>query len=131
MPYDIKSKFANSPLPCWSGYERVPGTTPGAKGSCKKSPSMYNSKSPIAAIRKTKAGANLKRWFKEEWKDEKGNVCGSRKNKNTKVCRPSKRVSSDSPKPWKEMSRSEKNKVISAKKKVGMGRRRSSKSNVS
>tara|TARA_E500000305_G_scaffold87757_2_gene74290 strand:+ start:748 stop:1143 length:396 start_codon:yes stop_codon:yes gene_type:complete len=131
MSYNIKNKFANSPLPCWSGYERVPGTTPGTKGSCRKSPSMYNSKSPIAAIRKTKSGANLKRWFKEEWKDEKGNVCGSDKNKNTKVCRPSKRVSSNSPKPWKEMSRSEKNKVISAKKKVGMGRRRSSKSNVS
>jgi len=37
--YDITSKFAkNSPLPCWVGYERVPGTTQGAKGSCKKSP---------------------------------------------------------------------------------------------
>ena len=25
--YDITSKFANnSPLPCWVGYERVPGT---------------------------------------------------------------------------------------------------------
>ena len=31
--YDIASKFAkNSPLPCWSGYERVPGTAKGAKG---------------------------------------------------------------------------------------------------
>ena len=38
MAYDIKSKFkANSPLPCWKGYERVPGTRPGAKGSCRKS----------------------------------------------------------------------------------------------
>jgi len=36
--YDIKSKFAkNSPLPCWKGYERVPGTVKGAKGSCRKS----------------------------------------------------------------------------------------------
>ncbi len=35
--YDIKSKFAkNSPLPCWVGYERVPGTVKGAKGSCRK-----------------------------------------------------------------------------------------------
>jgi len=35
--YDIKSKFAkNSPLPCWKGYERVPGTAQGAKGSCRK-----------------------------------------------------------------------------------------------
>ena len=37
MPYDIKSKFEeNSPLPCWKGYERVPGTKKGAKGSCRK-----------------------------------------------------------------------------------------------
>ena len=36
--YDITAKFAkNSPLPCWSGYERVPGTAKGAKGSCRKS----------------------------------------------------------------------------------------------
>jgi hypothetical protein len=27
MAYDIKAKFIeNSPLPCWKGYERVPGT---------------------------------------------------------------------------------------------------------
>ena len=26
-----------SPLTCWKGYERVPGTTEGAKGSCRKS----------------------------------------------------------------------------------------------
>ena len=26
-----------SPLNCWKGYERVPGTQPGAKGSCRKS----------------------------------------------------------------------------------------------
>ena len=38
MAYDIKAKFIkNSPLPCWQGYERVPGTTKGAKGSCRKS----------------------------------------------------------------------------------------------
>lgn len=86
-------------------------------------------KSPFK-VRKTQAGANLKRWFKEEWKDEKGNPCGSSKNKNTKVCRPSKRVSSKSPKPWSEMTKGEKTKVVKAKKKVGMGRRRASSSNV-
>tara|TARA_R100001510_G_C7500262_1_gene104246 strand:+ start:200 stop:571 length:372 start_codon:yes stop_codon:yes gene_type:complete len=38
MAYNQKAKFkANSPLPCWKGYERVPGTKPGAKGSCRKS----------------------------------------------------------------------------------------------
>tara|TARA_R100001510_G_C7475254_1_gene89720 strand:+ start:157 stop:522 length:366 start_codon:yes stop_codon:yes gene_type:complete len=38
MAFDIKAKFKkNSPLPCWKGYERVPGTAQGAKGSCRKS----------------------------------------------------------------------------------------------
>ena len=49
--YDITSKFAeNSPLPCWVGYERVPGTAKGAKGSCRK-------KSPT---RKQKGGGTKK-----------------------------------------------------------------------
>ena len=26
MAYNIKNKFKDSPLPCWEGYERVPGT---------------------------------------------------------------------------------------------------------
>jgi len=85
----------------------------------------------VMAVRKTKKGASLKRWFKEKWTDEKGNPCGSSKNKKTKVCRPSRRVSSKSPKPWSEMTKSEKSKVVRAKKKVGMGKRRSSKSWVS
>ncbi len=90
----------------------------------------YTQKSNPFKVRKTAKGASLRRWFKEEWKDEKGNVCGSSKNKNTKVCRPSKRISSSSPKPWSEMSKAEKDKVVKAKNKVGMGRRRSSSSNV-
>ena len=50
----------------------------------KDSWSISTGRSPLAAVRKTKKGAALKRWFKEEWKDEKGNVCGSEENKNTK-----------------------------------------------
>ena len=78
------------------------------------------------AVRKTQAGLNLKRWFKEKWKDEKGNPCGSKKNKNTKKCRPSKRISSKTPRTWASLSKSEKSKVVREKKKVGMGRRTSS-----
>jgi len=83
------------------------------------------------AVNKTEKGASLKRWFKEKWTDEKGNACGSTKNKSVKACRPSVKVNKDSPKPWGQMSQSEKTKVVSAKKKVGMGKRRSSDSNVS
>lgn len=73
---------------------------------------------------------NLNRWFKEKWTDNKGNVCGSDKNKNTKVCRPSRRINKNSPKPWSEMTQGEKSKVVVAKNKVGMGKRRDSSSNV-
>ena len=76
-------------------------------------------------VRKTKEGANLKRWFKEKWTDEKGNPCGSTKNKNTKKCRPSKRISSKTVKTWGEMSSAEKKKAVAEKKRVGMGNRTS------
>ena len=35
--FNIKDSFIkNSPLPCWKGYERTPGTKQGTKGSCRK-----------------------------------------------------------------------------------------------
>jgi len=77
------------------------------------------------AVRKTQKGANLKRWFKEKWTDEKGNPCGSIKNKKTKKCRPSKRINSKTVKTWGEMSPSEKKKAVAEKKRVGMGKRTS------
>ena len=76
------------------------------------------------AVRKTKKGAALKRWFKEKWKDEKGNPCGSSKNKGVKKCRPSKKVSKKTPVTWKGVGK-RKAAVVAEKKKVGMGRRTS------
>ena len=32
MAFKMRTPFA-----CWKGYERVPGTAQGAKGSCRKS----------------------------------------------------------------------------------------------
>ena len=78
------------------------------------------------AVRKTKKGAALKRWFKEKWTDEKGNVCGSSKNKKTKKCRPSKKVSSETPRTWSSLSPAEKRKAVAEKKRTGMGKRTSS-----
>ena len=79
------------------------------------------------AVRKTAKGLALKRWFKEKWKDEKGNPCGSSKNKKTKKCRPSKRVSKKTPRTWGSLSKSQKRKAVAEKKRVGMGRRTSAK----
>ena len=77
------------------------------------------------AVKKTKKGADLKRWFKEKWTDEKGNVCGSSKNKKTKKCRPSKKVSSKTPRTWSSLSPDQKRKAVAEKKRTGMGKRTS------
>ena len=74
------------------------------------------------SVRKTKAGAALKRWFKEEWKDvSTGKACGRSKNekRGTPYCRPSKRVSSSTPKTVSELSSKEKRSRINQKKKLG------------
>ena len=74
------------------------------------------------AVRKTEKGAALKRWFKEDWKDVRtGKACGRKKgeNRGTPYCRPSKRISSKTPKTASEMTTSEKRKRISQKKRLG------------
>ena len=49
-------------------------------------------------VRKTKAGANLKRWEREDWRNTKtGRTCGNKKDKH-EYCRPTKKVSSRTPK---------------------------------
>ena len=63
------------------------------------------------AVRKTEEGAKLKRWFKEKWVDVKtGKPCGRSKGEKRgyPACRPSKRVSSKTPKTASEMSSAEK-----------------------
>ncbi len=74
------------------------------------------------AVRKTKKGAALRRWFQEKWVDVRtGKPCGRRKGEKRGVpyCRPSKRVSNKTPKTSGEMSSSEKRKKIREKKRLG------------
>lgn len=74
------------------------------------------------AVRKSKKGAALKRWFKEEWIDVRtGKPCGRKKGEKRGVpyCRPKKRVSSKTPKTAGELSKSEKKSRISQKKRLG------------
>jgi hypothetical protein len=74
------------------------------------------------AVRKTKKGAALKRWFKEDWKDVKtGKSCGRKEGekRGTPYCRPTKRVSSKTPKTSGEMTASEKRSKIRQKNKLG------------
>ena len=74
------------------------------------------------AVRKTVKGAALKRWFKEDWKDVRtGKACGRQEGerRGTPYCRPSKRVSSKTPKTTSEMTAAEKRSRISEKKRLG------------
>ena len=74
------------------------------------------------AVRKTKKGAALKRWFKEDWKDVRtGKDCGRKKGekRGTPYCRPTKRVTSKTPKTASEMTSTEKKSRISQKKRLG------------
>jgi hypothetical protein len=74
------------------------------------------------AVRKTAEGAKLKRWFKEKWVDVRtGKACGRRKGekRGTPYCRPSKRVSSKTPKTSSELSASEKKSRVAQKKRLG------------
>ena len=57
------------------------------------------------AVRKTKKGAALKRWFKEDWRTPRGNKDYS-KGENT--FRPTKRVTKDTPTTWSELTPAEK-----------------------
>jgi len=74
------------------------------------------------AVRKTKEGANLKRWFKEEWIDVRsGKPCGRQQGekRGTPYCRPSKRVSSRTPVTAGELTSAQKKKKVAEKKKLG------------
>ena len=121
--YDIKSKFAkNSPLPCWKGYERVPGTARGAKGSCRKSsPSKkYVSDAQRKAVWASKADGgkgNPNKMLSPLTKKQKGG--GTRK-----TCLPAAKIAS--------MSKKERQRLVSAKQKAGASGKykRSSSTNV-
>ena len=91
------------------------------KNSYKKFPSARASQAIAKCrkdkgkVRKGKKGASLKRWSKEKWVDTRtGKSCGS-KTKRKQYCRPSKRVSSKTPKTTKEISSSQKRANIKRK----------------
>ena len=74
------------------------------------------------AVRKTKKGADLKRWFKEEWVDVRtGKPCGRKEGekRGTPYCRPKKRVSSKTPKTASEITAAEKKSRVAQKKRLG------------
>ena len=61
----------------------------------------------------------LDRWFKEKWKkyNEEGELveCGADEGKDDAYCRPTVRVSEETPTTWSELSKEERKKARQAK----------------
>lgn len=73
-------------------------------------------------VRKSEEGTPLKRWEKEKWVDTRtGKACGD--GGKNEYCRPTKRVSKETPKTKSEISPSKLAQKKAEKSKVGMGKR--------
>lgn len=88
------SKSSGNHDACYRKVKAQYSTFPSARASqaiakCRKSHGI---------VRKGKAGSNLKRWGREKWVNTRtGRPCGNARDKG-EYCRPSKRVSSKTPK---------------------------------
>lgn len=90
--------------------------------SARASQAIAKCRKASGSVRKTEAGSNLKRWEKEKWKDQRtGKPCGA--GGSNEHCRPTKRVSSDTPKTAGEMGRKQVQSKMREKSRVGMGAR--------
>jgi hypothetical protein len=66
--------------------------------SARASQAIAKCRKSSGSVRKSKAGLNLKRWKNEKWVNTKtGRPCGNEKDR-TEYCRPTKRVSTKTPK---------------------------------
>ncbi len=63
-----------------------------------------------------KKKAPLKRWFEEDWRNQRGGVGYKKKGD---IYRPTKRVNKDTPTTFKELTKKEKEKAMKEKKKKG------------
>jgi hypothetical protein len=90
--------------------------------SARASQAIAKCRKASGSVKKTKAGADLKRWGKEKWVDtNSGKACGA--GGSNEYCRPSKRVSSKTPVTKSEMSPSKLAAKKAEKSRVGMGSR--------
>ena len=90
--------------------------------SARASQAIAKCRKQSGSVRKTEEGASLKKWQAEKWVDTKtGKPCGA--GGKNEYCRPSKRVSSATPKTRSEISPSKLAAKKAEKSIVGMGKR--------
>ena len=90
--------------------------------SARASQAIAKCRKGSGSVRKTEAGSSLKRWEKEKWQDTKsGKACGA--GGSNEYCRPTKKVSSKTPKTKSEISPLKLAAKKAEKSRVGMGSR--------
>jgi len=110
-------------------YSRVKAE---AKRKFKIFPSAYASAYIVKEYKKrggTYTGKKSKRkgiarWMREKWTTQDGSPCGSKKFKGVKKCRPTVRISKETPVTWQELrAKGKASEAVREKKRVGMGKR--------
>lgn len=90
--------------------------------SARASQAIAKCRKQSGSVRKGEAGSNLKRWEAEKWKDTRtGRACGA--GGKNEYCRPSKRVSPQTPKTASEVGSAKLAAKKREKARVGMGNR--------
>jgi hypothetical protein len=90
--------------------------------SARASQAIAKCRKQSGTVRKSEEGTSLKRWQNEKWVDTRTNKpCGA--GGKNEYCRPSKRVSSKTPKTKSEISPSKLMAKKAEKSRVGMGKR--------
>jgi hypothetical protein len=90
--------------------------------SARASQAIAKCRKALGSVRKSEEGTSLKRWEKEKWQDTRtGKACGA--GGKNEYCRPTKRVSSQTPKTKSEISPSKLASKKAEKSRVGMGNR--------
>lgn len=90
--------------------------------SARASQAIAKCRKSSGSVSKTEKGSSLKRWQAEKWVDTKsGKACGA--GGKNEYCRPTKRISSKTPKTKSEISPSRLSAKKAEKSRVGMGKR--------
>ena len=90
--------------------------------SARASQAIAKCRKASGVVKKSEEGTSLKRWEKEKWMDTRtGKACGA--GGKNEYCRPTKRVSSETPKTKSEISPSKLASKKAEKSRVGMGNR--------
>ena len=90
--------------------------------SARASQAIAKCRKESGSVRKSSEGTSLKRWQAEKWVDTKtGKACGA--GGSNEYCRPTKRITSQTPKTKSEISPSKLAAKKAEKSRVGMGNR--------